>query len=80
MFVVLKIEKGVDTGLKRCYNKQAFFGKPKEPRQLKMRMWWNWQTRMIQVHMPTSMQVQVLSSAPGKSLEPSGSRLFVLLL
>ena len=29
-----------------------------------MRMWWNWQTRMIQVHMLQGMQVQVLSSAP----------------
>ena len=32
-----------------------------------MRVWWNWQTRMIQVHMPTSMQVQVLLPAPRRS-------------
>ena len=33
------------------------------------RVWWNWQTRMIQVHMPTSMQVQVLLPAPAGESE-----------
>ena len=29
-----------------------------------MRVWWNWQTRMIQVHVSQDLQVQVLLPAP----------------
>ena len=40
-----------------------------------MRMWRNWQTRMIQVHVGRPVQVQVLLSAPERADE---YRLFFL--
>ena len=33
-----------------------------------MQIWWNWQTRMIQVHVLHGMEVQILLSAPIRPL------------
>jgi hypothetical protein len=45
-----------------------------------MRWCWNWQTGMVEGHVPKGVEVQVLSSAYQTGKSPKNSGIFVLAL